>query len=558
VLGYWGSFWDTTTQNAAAINTAYPININTADPLSSGVSVVSNNRVTFANTGVYSLTFSIQFTNTSTSLGSTQIWLRKNGTNLVDTSSHFDVPDKQGSSFVSEILTVNFVLSLTANDYIQVIWQTGNTSVAIETLAASGNYPRTPSIIFTATQVMYQQIGPTGSTGPTGPQGIQGIQGIQGATGPTGPTGADGPTIYPSAGAVISTGTGWAASVAPGTNGNVLTSNGTIWGSAPLPAGGLSYIFTTTAVTATDKQGVLADTSGGSFTVTLPATPSTGAQVIVADAGANWGTNNLTVGRNGSTIGGLAQDLVCDLSGVSVQFVYDGSTWEVYAQVGGQGGNAVTLNGIQTLTNKTLTSPTITSTALITASSGLLEYDGKVPYFTPQGLQRGVVPGMQYYRLNSALAGANATGAQSIFGVGVTLSSSTVYAFEAVFPMSKTAGTTSHNLTVSFGGTATINNIGYFYQRGGSITSFTAITATTVTLYSQTTSLQIVTATADASLFMTMKISGTVSINAGGTFIPQYTLSAAPGGAYTAALGSYFLIYPISTSGSNTSVGTWA
>jgi hypothetical protein len=192
VLGYWGSFWDTTTQTAAAINTAYPINLNTADPLSSGVSVVSSNRVTFANTGVYSLTFSIQFINSSTANGSTQIWLRKNGTNLVDTNSHFDVPDKQGSSFSSEVFTVNYVLSLSANDYIQVVWQTANTSVTLETLAASGNYPRSPSIIFTATQVMYQQIGPTGSTGPTGPQGITGPTGPQGVQGPTGPTGNQG------------------------------------------------------------------------------------------------------------------------------------------------------------------------------------------------------------------------------------------------------------------------------------------------------------------------------------------------------------------------------
>jgi hypothetical protein len=34
--------------------------------------------------------------------------------------------------------------------------------------------------------------------------------------------------------------------------------------------------------------------------------------------------------------------------------VYDGSTWEVYAQIGGQGGNAVTPDGVQTLTNKTM------------------------------------------------------------------------------------------------------------------------------------------------------------------------------------------------------------
>lgn len=109
-------------------------------------------------------------------------------------------------------------------------------------------------------------------------------------------------------------------------------------------SGGVNYVYKTSNYTTQDKEGVLADTSGGSFTVTLPATPATGAQVVVADAGASWGTNNLTVGRNGSTIGGLAQDLVCDITGVSVQLVYDGTTWEVYAQIGGNGGNAAVTN----------------------------------------------------------------------------------------------------------------------------------------------------------------------------------------------------------------------
>jgi len=143
---------------------------------------------------------------------------------------------------------------------------------------------------------------------------------------------------------------------------NIKTVNGdSLLGSGDLEvSGGLEYVTKTANYTAADKQGVLADTSGGSFTVTLPATPATGAQVVVADAGSAWGTNNLTVGRNGSTIGGLAENLVCDITGASVQLVYDGSTWEVYAQIGGQGGNAVTLDGVQTLTNKTLTSPVIT------------------------------------------------------------------------------------------------------------------------------------------------------------------------------------------------------
>lgn len=137
---------------------------------------------------------------------------------------------------------------------------------------------------------------------------------------------------------------------------------------------GISYIYATSNTTATDKQGVLTDTTGGAFTVTLPATPTTGSQVIVADAGANWGTTNLTIGRNGSTIGGLAEDLVCDITGASVTLVYDGTTWEYYAQIGGNGGNAVTLNGIQTLTNKTISGSnnTITNVSLTASVTGTL------------------------------------------------------------------------------------------------------------------------------------------------------------------------------------------
>lgn len=135
-------------------------------------------------------------------------------------------------------------------------------------------------------------------------------------------------------------------------------------------SGGLTYVVKTTTYTVADKQGVLADTSGGAFTVTLPATPATGAQCVIADHSGTFGTNNLTVGRNGSTIAGLAEDLVLDISGVSVQFVYNGTTWDVYAQVGGNGGTAVTLNGTQTLTNKDLTSGTNTFPSSLATLTG--------------------------------------------------------------------------------------------------------------------------------------------------------------------------------------------
>lgn len=95
--------------------------------------------------------------------------------------------------------------------------------------------------------------------------------------------------------------------------------------------GGINYVVKNSTYTASDKEGVLADTSGGAFTVTLPITPSTGDQVFIADAAGTWATFNLTVGRNGETIDGTAEDVTCDVDGASVQFIFNGTTWVVFA-----------------------------------------------------------------------------------------------------------------------------------------------------------------------------------------------------------------------------------
>ena len=72
--------------------------------------------------------------------------------------------------------------------------------------------------------------------------------------------------------------------------------------------------------------GYFTDTSGGSFSVTLPASPSAGNVVAVADYANTWDTNVLTIARNGSNIEGSASDFLAGQEGASLTFVYVDAT----------------------------------------------------------------------------------------------------------------------------------------------------------------------------------------------------------------------------------------
>jgi hypothetical protein len=151
----YGAFHDESTQTVAAINTNYEILLSNTD-LSNGISIGSpTSKIVFANSGIYNITFSIQLVNQSAQIQDANIFLRLNGSNLANSNSHTSMLEKHGSKHGGLIITVNFLLSINANDYIELVWNTTSTNVSIETipLIASPSTPATPSVIITLQQI---------------------------------------------------------------------------------------------------------------------------------------------------------------------------------------------------------------------------------------------------------------------------------------------------------------------------------------------------------------------------------------------------------------------
>lgn len=155
------------------------------------------------------------------------------------------------------------------------------------------------------------------------------------------------------------------------TNGQVLTynsSNGT-WINSNPGASSSDWTRKTTTYTAVNGDRIIADTTGGAWTLTLPSSPSVGNYIRITD-GNNFATTNLTVARNGSTIEGTADDVLLTIGGTTYDFIYDGTTWEVVAAVGVSGGGGGSIsNG--SVTNAMLADvATETFKARKTAGSG--------------------------------------------------------------------------------------------------------------------------------------------------------------------------------------------
>jgi hypothetical protein len=109
-------------------------------------------------------------------------------------------------------------------------------------------------------------------------------------------------------------------------SGATITNNGTAAGFGATGAASWDTTVKTSGFTAVSGVGYFVNTTAGAITVTLPASPSAGDVVAVSDYANIFATNNLTLGRNGSNIGGVAADSVLIVNGAAVTLVYVDAT----------------------------------------------------------------------------------------------------------------------------------------------------------------------------------------------------------------------------------------
>jgi hypothetical protein len=149
----YGSFYDLTTQTGTA-NSIQSIYCNTVD-FNHGIVMQDANggttnpsRLKILTTGRYNIQFSLQM-HQGNSSGTVNLWLRKNGTDVPNSNTKFDIT----ANNPYYVASWNFFVEATAGDYYELIWSSTSASTHIEYVPTAMGHPAVPSVILTIHQI---------------------------------------------------------------------------------------------------------------------------------------------------------------------------------------------------------------------------------------------------------------------------------------------------------------------------------------------------------------------------------------------------------------------
>ena len=276
IANWYGAFTSTTTQVVTGVNTATAITYN-HEELANGIAY-SGSQITVQHTGIYEIIYSLQIEVTSGGAGvDVNIWLKKNGTNIIRTDSILGLQSNSGK----QLPMVSIIDSANANDYYEVYFSSTSANTQITAVAANGTHPAAPSIITNIKQIgiaVGTTSGTSGTSGVNGSSGMTGSSGSAGSSGTSGTSGVDGSTG--SSGSAGSSGTS-------GTSGTTGTSgsSGTSGTTGTSGTSGSSGSSGTTGTSGTSATSGTTGTSGSSGTSGNATTSARAVQVFTSTAG---------------------------------------------------------------------------------------------------------------------------------------------------------------------------------------------------------------------------------------------------------------------------------
>jgi len=222
----------------------------------------------------------------------------------------------------------------------------------------------------------------------------------------------------------------------------------------------------TSPFTSVSGNGYFVNTTSGAVTVTLPASPSAGDIVSIKDYANTFDTNNVTVGRNSSKIGGECIDATLSTEGDSITLVYvDGTQGWLNIQ----------------------TDDTVAGTSFVAATGGTVTTSGnfKIHTFNASGCFQVTAAGnpsgsntIEYMVVAGGGGGGSAAGGGGGGAGGYRESSGVTAGCYSVSPLGAcvsalTASTATFPITVGAGGTAGSGNPG----GSGSTSTFSTISS---------------------------------------------------------------------------------
>lgn len=149
-----GAWQDTTTQTGS-ITQGTPFTFNTAD-VTDGVTLVSGSRLTVPIAGVYNFQWSGQFQNVENDIENVKVWLRIDGVDVPGSAGIISLAARKSATiFARTIIGWNYFLSLTAGQYVEIVWLPSVASITVPAYPAilTPPSPSTASVIVTVNQV---------------------------------------------------------------------------------------------------------------------------------------------------------------------------------------------------------------------------------------------------------------------------------------------------------------------------------------------------------------------------------------------------------------------